>query len=83
MWRQPLECGSSGYRWRIGTVQGAVATWRFVGDDFRGYQVATAPCTVPFSEFASGIARYRFGSHLQCYRLPGKETRVGFLSIVA
>ena len=29
-----------------GTVQGAVATWRFVGDDFRGRQVATAPCTV-------------------------------------
>jgi FAD/FMN-containing dehydrogenase len=44
-----------GYRWRIGTVQGAVATWYFVGADFRGRQVATAPCTVPFSEFASGI----------------------------
>src|SRR5262245_65135791 len=43
------------YRWRIGTVQGAVATWRLVGADFRGRQVATAPCTVPFSEFASSI----------------------------
>jgi hypothetical protein len=51
-----------------GTVQGAVATWRFVGKDFRGRQVATAPCTVPIInnltckvsaklEFASSIAR--------------------------
>src|SRR5262245_21776716 len=39
----------------VGTVQGAVATWRLVRNDFRGRQVATAPCTVPFSEFASGI----------------------------
>src|SRR5262245_53616591 len=43
------------YRWLIGTVQGAVATWRLVGNNFRGRQVATAPCTVPFSEFASTI----------------------------
>jgi len=40
----------------IGTVQGAVATWRFVGNGFRGRQVAPAPCTVPFSEFASDIS---------------------------
>jgi hypothetical protein len=63
------------YRWRIGTVQGAVATWRLLGNYFRVHQVATAPCTVPFSEvhqvatapctvpfseFASAITRQSF-----------------------
>src|SRR5262245_13047118 len=33
-----------------GTAQGAVATWRRRRESAaRGYQVATAPCTVPFS----------------------------------
>ena len=42
-----------------GTVQEAVATWRLVVNDFRGRQVATAPCTVPFSELPSPPGRYR------------------------
>jgi hypothetical protein len=51
-----LESGFGAMPLANGTVQGAVATWRFVGAEFRGRQVATAPCTVPFSEFASGIS---------------------------
>jgi hypothetical protein len=33
-----------------GTVQGAVATWCFIGGDFQVHQVATAPCTVPIRQ---------------------------------